>query len=278
MNIEIMQEYKIYLLENESSENTILKYTRDVKTFLEFLGNDEIDKTKVILFKEHLKSKYLASSVNSMLAAINNFLEFLGMTSLKIKPLKVQKEMFLSPEKELTKEEYERLVKTAESQNNTRLSLIIQTICSTGIRVSELKFVTVDSISTRRSLVNLKGKTRTIFLPKDLCKLLRKHCVSNSIVKGSVFVTKTGKPLDRSNIWTMMQKLCKKANVNGTKVFPHNLRHLFARTYYKIEKDISKLADILGHSSINTTRIYIMETGSEHIKQLNRMNLVRFIE
>ncbi len=269
-----LSDYKLYLYEEERSQNTIQKYLRDTKKFFEFLGEKELCKAEVMKFKEHLIQGYAPASVNSIIAAINSFLEWLGLAAFKVKPLKIQKEIFSIPEKELSQREYERLIMVAEKKANKKLSLLLQTICSTGIRVSELKHITVSSLHTGRTVVACKGKNRTVFLSKELCKALKQYCKEKCIVKGAVFITKNGTPLDRSNIWKMMKKLCKEANVPERKVFPHNLRHLFARTYYKIEKDISRLADILGHSSINTTRIYTMETGVKHARQLNKMNLI----
>ncbi len=266
--------YCNYLLEEEKSENTRLKYIRDVKKFLEFINNQEIEKKDVLAFKEKLMENYEPTSINSILVAVNSFLEYIELPMCRVKPLKIQKEIFSKPEKELSEREYKKLIKTAEERNNSRLALIIQTICSTGIRISELKFITVESLKKGRVKVQCKGKSRTIFIPKDFCKILILYCKKLKIYKGTIFISKNGKPLDRSNIWKMMKNLCKVAKVETSKVFPHNLRHLFARTYYKINKDISRLADILGHSSVNTTRIYIMETGITHIKQLEKMNLI----
>ncbi len=265
--------YELYLYEEERSQNTIKKYVRDTRKFLQFLGEKKLCKAEVMKFKEQLIQNYAPASVNSIIAAVNGFLEWLGFANFKVKPLKIQKEIFSTPEKELSQREYERLIMVAEKKKNRKVSLLLQTICSTGIRVSELKHITVSALHTARTVVACKGKNRTVFLPKDLCKALKQYCKEQHIVKGSIFITKSGTPLDRSNIWKMMKKLCKQANVSQNKVFPHNLRHLFARTYYKIEKDISRLADILGHSSINTTRIYTMETGAKHAKQIDKMSL-----
>ncbi|MFI3206248.1 MAG: tyrosine-type recombinase/integrase [Clostridia bacterium] len=201
-------------------------------------------------------------------------MEWLGYPQFKVKPLKIQKEIYSRPERELTEREYQKLIKTAENKGNKRLSLIIQTICSTGIRVSELKYITVESLHQGRATVSCKGKNRVIFIPKELCKNLKKYIKFMNIKSGSIFVTKFGKEIDRTNIWKMMKDLCKEAKVLKSKVFPHNLRHLFARTYYKISKDISRLADLLGHSSINTTKIYMIETGTIHERQIERLNLL----
>ncbi len=262
-----------YLIEEERSDNTIEKYRRDVLRFLEFIQEQEVEKKIVLSYKELLKGTYSPSSVNSMLAAVNKYLDFIGLSVAKVKPLKLQKEIFLSSDKELTIKDYKKLVETAEKQGNEKLAMLLQTICSTGIRVSELPFVTTEAVNVGMMKVFCKGKSRTVFLPKELCSQLRKYCRKNDIKNGVIFRTKTGKSLDRSNIWKMMKSLCKLAGVLETKVFPHNLRHLFARTYYKIEKDISKLADILGHSNINTTRIYIMESVTVHAQKMSRMRM-----
>ncbi|WP_409968897.1 tyrosine-type recombinase/integrase [Bengtsoniella intestinalis] len=272
-NLESLTQYEAYLHEEERSPNTIQKYCHDISVFLVFSNTQELSKLLVLSFKEHLLSRYAPASVNSMLAAVNGFLTWLGFPQYKVKPLKIQRDIFSKPEKELTQREYQRLIATAEQRQNRKLSLVIQTICSTGIRVSELQHITVSTTHTGRTSVTCKGKIRTIFLPKELCRNLKHFCKAQGIHTGSIFLSKSGKPLDRSNIWRMMKSLCKDANVEPSKVFPHNLRHLFARTYYKIEKDISRLADILGHSSINTTRIYTIETGRKHARQMDKMNL-----
>lgn len=266
--------YINYLEEEEKSKNTILKYERDIKAFFLFLCDKELTKKTVLEYKEKLLENYATNSVNSMIAAINNFFIWLDLPELQVKSVKVQRELFINPEKELTQKEYERLIRTAEQEGKRRLSLLIQTMCTTGIRVSELKYITVQSVHSGRGIVTNKGKRRIIFLPKQLCRILKTYIREENIKKGVVFITKTGKPLDRSNIWKMMKSLCENAKVKHTKVFPHNLRHLFARTYYKIEKDIGRLADILGHSNINTTRVYMMETGCTHAKKIEKMNLV----
>lgn len=209
-----------------------------------------------------------------MLAAINNFLDWIGEPQYKVKLLKIQKKLFTDAEKELTKQEYIKLVETAEKEKNERLSLVMQTICATGIRVSELRYITVEAARKGSIKVNSKGKIRVIFLPNKLCDLLIKYCKKQGRKTGIIFCTKNGKPLDRSNIWKDMKLLCKKAKIESEKVFPHNLRHLFARTYYKKEKDLSRLADLLGHTSVNTTKIYTMESGIEHVKQINHLKLL----
>ena len=269
------EEFRQYLLLEEKREATIEKYMRDVKAFSSFAGDAEITKELVINYKQNLiANNYAIRSINSMLASINSFFDFTGWYDCKVKSLKLQREIYCPEEKELTKAEYLRLVNTAKEKKNERLSLILQTICGTGIRVSELKFITVEAVKHGFAKVNCKGKSRTVFIVKTLQKKLLKYVNRHHINSGSVFITKTGKPINRTNIWREMKQLCRDANVNPSKVFPHNLRHLFARTFYGIEKDIAKLADILGHSSINTTRIYIVSTGEEHRKRLENMRLV----
>ncbi len=267
-------EYVVYLKSEERSHNTIAKYVRDLRAFLTFWGGGEISKMIVLDWKDKLIQEYAPASVNSMLAAVNGFLDWLEKPECKVKPLKIQREIFARPEKELTKAEYDRLVRAAQSKNNERLALLLQTICATGIRVSELCFITAQAVHTGRASVDCKGKSRTVFLPKELCKSLTRFCREQKITSGVVFRTASGKPLDRCNIWRDMKNLCKSAGVEQSKVFPHNLRHLFAKTYYSIEKDLSRLADLLGHSSVNTTKIYTMESGRTHQRQLERMGLV----
>ena len=212
--------------------------------------------------------------INSKFYALKHSLNGIFNKSWKVKQLKIQRQAYCSQEKELTQAEYERLVKAAKDQGNEKLALLIQTICATGIRVSELKFITAEAVESGEAHVRLKGKNRTILLPGKLRKLLRKYIRKQHIHSGPVFVSRTGKALDRSNIWRMMKNLCESAGVDPKKVFPHNLRHLFARKFYSIDHDIARLADILGHSSIDTTRIYIITTSQEHQKQLDRMSLV----
>ena len=218
--------------------------------------------------------EYAPASVNSIISSLNTFFIWKKKYDLKIKSLKIQKQIFSKEDKELTKDEYRRLLDVARNKKNERLYLLMQTICSTGIRVSELKFITVKAVYLKRAVINLKGKTRIVLIPDKLCSLLLKYIKKNNIKDGSVFVTKGGKPLNRSNIWLDMKKLCEDANVQKDKVFPHNLRHLFARTYYTVERDIVRLADILGHTSVNTTRIYTMEPGEIHRNQIQRLGLL----
>ena len=267
--------FKNYLIEEEKSKATLEKYVRDIEAFHTWIGEKDLDKGCVLSYKAHLCEKYATASVNSILSSINSFFAFLEWYELRVKTIKVQKQIFTSNEKELTKNEYERLLTAAKTKSNQRLYLLMQTICSTGIRVSELRFITVEAINRGRAEINCKGKRRCAFLPTELCKILKEYVKEQKIKSGAVFVSKNGNPLDRSNIWSDMKKLCKEAGVSEKKVFPHNLRHLFARTYYTLQKDIVRLADILGHSSVNTTRIYTMETGEIHRKQIQRLGLLR---
>lgn len=271
----MIKDYELYLRNEERSNATIEKYSRDLLAFLLFLPRDKhFSKESVICYKEYLTAHYAPASVNSMLAALNGFLSFMEWTECKVKPLKIQRKVFCPKEKELTKQEYLRLIEAAKSRKNQRLCLVMETICSTGIRVSELCFITVEAVKCGRVDVYCKGKARTIFLPAKLCNKLKEYFREKGIEKGTVFVTKNGKPLNRSNIWHDMKALCEQAKVEPSKVFPHNLRHLFARTYYRIEKDLSRLADLLGHSNIETTRIYTVSTGVEHARQINGLELV----
>ncbi len=272
---EKIDEFKNYLRLEEKSENTIEKYLRDIHAFWKYVGEQTVTKELAIKYKEHLLSdEYAVRSVNSMIASLNSFFTFVGCEHLKIKTIKEQRQIFCSEEKELTREEYNRLLSAAERNGNKRLNLILQTICGTGIRVSELKFITVEAVKKGEAFVFCKGKRRSVFIVKALQKKLLKYAAEQNIESGCIFITRTGKPVSRTNIWRDMKKLCKEANVNPDKVFPHNLRHLFVRVFYGIEKDIAKLADILGHSSINTTRIYIISTGTEHRQRMENMRLV----
>ena len=256
---EIVKRFEQYLYEEEKSDNTIEKYMRDIRFFREWLGGKGVDKSVVLAYKKELCEKYLPASVNSVLSSLNSFFTFNEWYNLRVKNLKIQRQTFANKDNELNKEEYERLLTAAKSKGNEQLYFLMQTICSTGIRVSELCYITVESLKAQKAQINLKGKMRVVILPKEPCKMLLKYSKEQKIASGSVFVSRNGKPIDRSNIWKMMKALCESAGVARAKVFPHNLRHLFARTFYSIQKDIVRLADILGHSSVNTTRIYTME-------------------
>ncbi len=268
-------EFREFLLSCEKSAATIEKYLRDVRLFSMWLQGASLVKAKVLEYKESLKQHYAIASVNSVISSLNSFFDFLHSPDLCIKTVRVQKQLFLKTEKELTKKEYARLLAAAKERGNERLNLVMQTICSTGIRVSELSWITVEALRRETAEIHSKGKVRFVFLPKELCKTLLKYAAAREIQQGCIFVTKSGRPLNRSNIWADMKKLCERAQVPKEKVFPHNLRHLFARTFYSIQKDIVRLADILGHSSVNTTRIYTMETGEIHRKKIQMLGLLR---
>ena len=274
LNQEKLRQFEDYLVCEERSNATIEKYLHDMRTFYEFVGNREVVKSIVLDYKNALISSHAVTSANSMLAAINVFFRFCGWYDLCVKQYKIQKSAFCPEEKELTKAEYMRLVQVAKRNSNERLNLIIQTICGTGIRVSELQYITVEAVHKSEAFVNCKGKNRRIFIVAELRKKLLQYIKKQNIKSGAVFVTKNGKPVSRHNIWRDMKALCKDAGVSPSKVFPHNLRHLFARTFYGIEKDIAKLAVILGHTSINTTRIYIITTATEHKRKKENMRLI----
>ena len=275
INTETLEQFKQYLIEEEKSAATVEKYLRDTAAFVVFLTEREVTKELVIEYKQKLMDAgYAVRSINSMLASINGLFSFLGWYDCRVKAIKLQRQIFCSEDKELTKAEYVRLINAAQQKKNDRLNLIIQTICGTGIRVSELQFITVEAAKAGQASVNCKGKIRTVFIVKELKKKLLQYAKERHINAGAIFVTRTGKPVSRTNIWREMKSICEQANVNPNKVFPHNLRHLFARVFYGIEKDIAKLADILGHSSINTTRIYIISTGTEHRQRMENMRLV----
>ena len=272
LTADIIEDFRKNLELQEKSTSTIEKYIRDVKAFSVYAENSAI--TKVIAYKKYLRNNYAVRSVNSMLASINSLFNSLEWHDLKVKSLKLQQQVFCSEDRELTKAEYARLCKTAKRKKNKRLNLILQTICGTGIRVSELQYITVEAAKQGEAVVNCKAKTRSVFIVKELKQKLLRYAAEQNIKSGMIFVTRTGKLISRTNIWREMKALCVEANVNPEKVFPHNLRHLFARVFYGIEKDIAKLADILGHSSINTTRIYIISTGTEHRKRMENMHLI----
>lgn len=268
-----IQSFSDYLIREEKSNATCEKYIRDVHGFWVFAGKNQVTKELIVVWKKKLVEQgYAVRSINSMLASVNSFLGFFGWHDCKVKNIRLQHQTYCAEEKELTKAEYLRLLEA--SKGNEQLNLVIQTICGTGIRVSELRYFTVEAVRHGEITVNCKSKTRTILVPGRLKKLLLNYAKQKHIATGAIFVGKSGKPLDRSIIWRQMKQLCKAAGVKESKVFPHNLRKLFARTFYGIEKDIAKLADILGHSSINTTRIYIMTTGMEHRRKIERLGLV----
>lgn len=271
---EMINRYIAYLKEEEKSEATCDQYKRELLRFSSFCENKDLSKETMLAYKEDLIAHYKTSSANAALVAINGFLSFINKQELRVKLFKLQRSTYIQQNREMTKPDYTKLIKTARNKKDERLALLIETICSTGIRVSEVQYITTEALSNGEAVVRMKGKTRKIFLPDKLITTLKKYTNRHNIHHGPIFITRSGKPLDRSNIWKMMKALCKEALVESTKVFPHSLRHLFARTFYAMDKDIAKLADILGHSSINTTRIYIMSTGVEHRKLINSLNLL----
>lgn len=266
-----LKRFQEYLIREEKSTATVEKYLRDVRSFLNFMKDCEIRKENTIAYKEHLMKQYAPASVNSMLVALNSFLRFLDLPKCCVKLMKIQRQIFALEEKELSRQEYQRLVNAA---NGNRLFYVIQAICGTGIRVSELQYITVEAVANGKAVVNCKNKTRIIFIPVQLQNLLKIYIKKSGVKSGSIFVSKNGKALNRTNIWRDMKALCAKAGVSSEKVFPHNLRHLFARTFYSLEKDIVRLADLLGHSSINTTRIYTIESGQQHINRMERVQKI----
>ena len=269
----MVENYLMFLRQEEKSESTQKQYERAVLKFLSFVNGRELTKLVVIEYKQHLNENYKVTSANAMIAAVNSFLKYIGRGEITVNSFKVQKQMFVSEEKMIKKSEYLNLVKVAMRKGNKRLAALLETLGSTGIRVSELKYITIEAVKAGRSVIQLKGKTREILIPHTLCKKLIQYAKDIQIESGQIFITRNGKPLDRSNIWKMLKAVSKAARVLESKVFPHNFRHLFARMFYSVNKDIAKLADVLGHSSINTTRIYITSTDSEHRKIIDSLGL-----
>lgn len=270
---EKLEQYKNYLKDEEKSPVTVDKYLRDTRAFLDFLGGDELIKERVCAYKNALEAKhYAVRSVNSMMASVNSFLKWLGHSEFTVKMLRVQEEVYCEEERELKKCEFFRLLNAAKA--HLQLYMVILTIAGTGIRISELKYFTVEAVREGKICIKCKNKIRTILITGRLRKKLLDYARRVHIKTGKIFITKNGKDLDRSNIWKQMKKLCEEAGVLPSKVFPHNLRRLFARMFYQIEKDVAKLADILGHSNIETTRIYIKESGAQHRKLMEKVGLV----
>jgi len=264
-----------HLQAEEREQGTIEKYMRDVGLFIAWLGERPATAETAAQWKSELRSAgYQPETINGKLSALNKFFRFMAWPECRVKYLKIQRKLFRDTKKELTKEEYTRLLETASRQGKTRLALLIETICATGIRVSEVKYITAEAIRAGRADIALKGKIRTILLPGKLCRKLQKYAKRQKITSGEVFLTRSGKGISRRQIWAEMKALCRYADVAATKVFPHNLRHLFARTFYQASRDVAKLADVLGHSSIETTRIYLVSTGVEHARQLERLGLI----
>ena len=275
LTVEQIASYGQFLYRNERSPGTIEKYLRDINTFVQWLGNSDVTKELTADWKACLLEQgYAPVTINSMLSALNGLFKFLGWNECQVKFLKIQRRLFRDTNRELTRSEYDRLLVTAKELGRDRLALLIETIGATGIRVSEVKYITVEAAQRGRTEISLKGKIRTILLPGKLCRKLLKYARKHKTASGAIFRTKSGKELSRRQIWAELKGLCKHAGVAQTKVFPHNLRHLFATIFYKACKDIVKLADILGHSSIETTRIYLVTSGIEHQRQLDRLGLV----
>ena len=272
---EKIRQFSDALAEEERSAGTIEKYVRDVRRFAAWLDGEEVSRERTAAWRDGLLERgYAPVTINSMVAAVNQFFTFLGWEECKVKALKIQRRLFRDDRRELTREEYQRLLDAAHGLGRERLALLLETICATGIRVSEVKYITVEAAHAGRAEISLKGKLRTILLPGKLCRKLKKYARQQKTASGEIFLTRSGKSLSRRQIWAEMKRLCKAAGVAPSKVFPHNLRHLFARTFYRVCRDVVKLADVLGHSSIETTRIYLISTGSEHANILRKMHLV----
>ncbi|EOQ35888.1 tyrosine-type recombinase/integrase [Butyricicoccus pullicaecorum] len=270
-----LSDFADYLRAEERSEGTIEKYMRDVRKFFCWLADKSLEKAQVSAWRAQLLSDgYAPETVNSMIVALNRFLDFIGCSDCRVRTLRIQRKLFRRQERELTRAEYERMVQTAERKGQQRLALLLEAITATGIRVSEVKYLTVETARAGRAEIALKGKIRVILLPNKLCRKLLKYAKKQKTVSGEIFLTKNGKSLSRRQIWSEMKHLCKFAGVEASKVFPHNLRHLFATVFYQACKDIAKLADVLGHSSIETTRIYLVTSGTEHARQLAHLRLI----
>ena len=269
-------QFEDYLRHDEREESTIEAYLRSLTRFSEWADGRTITKELAMEWKAALaEAGYRPISVNAMLAAVNKFFICMGREDCKVKYLKLQRQMFRKSEKDLSKEEYQRLVQAAHEKGDLRMELILETICATGIRVGELKYITVEAIRAGVAEIALKGKIRTILLPRRLCRKLQKYAKQQKIASGKIFLTQDGLPVSRQSIWTRMKALCEAAGVERSKVFPHNLRSLFARSFYGSCHDVVRLADVLGHSSIETTRIYLMSTGKEYLRQLDKLGLVQ---
>lgn len=274
LKLEDLSDFLDKLSEEEHSPATLEKYNRALNRFFACLTDGVVSKKLVIAYKNQLSAQYAPASVNTTLAALNGLFKFLDWQECRVKPLRIQRRVFAAREKELSREEYERLVSASKEQGDERLSLLIQLMGATGLRVSEIHSVTLSSVQRGKAEISMKGKSRVILLPGKLCRKLLKYAKKQKIASGELFLTRSGRPLNRKEIWAQMKRLCRAANVDPEKVFPHNLRHLFARIFYAAHKDISKLADLLGHSSIETTRIYLLSSGEEHILALDRLQMV----
>lgn len=275
INRESIEEFKSWLRAEERSEGTIVKYMRDLTRFSDWMYDRHINREMLIEYKEHLTQHgFEAVTVNSMLAAINTYFRYIGL-NIRLKYLRIQRRLFREENRELQKNEYEKLIRTAETRGDFRLALLMETIGATGVRVSEVQYITVEAAKSGRTQISLKGKICDILLPNRLCKKLLKYARKQNIAAGEIFITKSGKGISRKQIWAEMKAICKIAGVEASKVFPHNLRHLFARVFYRVTRDVTQLADLLGHSAIETTRIYLRSTGAEHVRQLEGLKMVR---
>ncbi len=264
-----------HLMEEERSPATLEKYSRDLRAFYDFLPRGKaVDKKMVLDYKQRLITSYAPASVNAMLASVNGLLRFYNWYECRVKPLKIQRDAFQQPDKELTKEEYLRLIETAQAQGKEKIALLLQSVGATGVRASEVQYITVEAARRGRAVLHLKGKVRTILLPKQLCRSLLDYAKTQKIRSGQVFLTRNGRCMNRKEIWAAFKRLCAQAGVAAGKVFPHNLRHLFARAFYAVRQDLAKLADVLGHSSVETTRIYLISTWEEHVQYLDKMQLL----
>ena len=267
--------FAAHLRAEERSPGTIENYLRHIRAFAVWLDGSPVTKETAAAWKEHLLTQdYAPATVNAMLAALNGLFHFLGWDGCRVKFLRVQRRLFRDAGRELTRPEYERLMETARSRGQERLALLMETICATGIRVSEVQYITMEAAKRGRTDIFLKGKIRTILLPEKLCRKLLKYAGKQQITSGGIFLARGGGPLSRKQIWYDMKAVCEAAGVAPGKVFPHNLRHLFARSFYRVSRDVAKLADVLGHSSIETTRIYLISTGAEHAKTLEQLRLI----
>ena len=269
-----LEAFESWLYTTDHASGTVKKYLRDIHAFICWLNGSPLSKERVLTWREHLLGRYKPVTINAMLAALNSFFRFAGWDTLKISFLKIQRRLFRDSSRELTRRDYERLLDTARVMKKERLALLIETICSTGIRVSEVQYITVEAARHGRAEIALKGKIRSILLPRKICRKLLQYAKGRKIASGEIFLTGSGKQLSRRQIWAEMKRLSKAAGVAETKVFPHNLRHMFAVVFYRASRDIARLADVLGHSSIETTRLYLLTTGEEHRRQLDRLGLV----
>ena len=268
--------FEEFLWKEERARATVEKYLREVLQFAAWLQDEPINKEAVARWKEFLltRKKYRPSTISGKLTALDRFFSFLGQEECRVKHLRLQRQLFREDKRELSQKEYQKLIATAYAEGKERLGLLMETICSTGIRVSEVRYITLEAVEQGRAEISLKGKIRIILIPGKLRRKLIKYSRRRKILFGEIFLTKSGRSLSRKQIWTEMKRICRKAGVEESKVFPHNLRHLFARMFYQVSRDITKLADVLGHSSIDTTRIYLVSTGYEHIKILDKLHLI----